>query len=126
MCRVLIIEDSSVNMLLEAAVLSRSGHKTFQAKDAVDGVRMAQEVRPDVILMDLGLPQLDGFAATRILKGDPATKDIPIIAVTASDTRADKEQAAHDGFDGYVTKPITPRELMAEIETVSRKKPLDF
>src|SRR5579864_1706172 len=120
MCRVLIIEDSAVDLVLAAALLARCGHETFQAKDAVNGVQMAREIRPDVILMDLGLPQLDGFAATRILKGDPETQNIPIIAVTASDKLVDREQAVHDGFDAYVTKPISPRVLFAQIKTLAR------
>src|ERR1700730_15837645 len=103
MFRVLLIEDSTVNMLLAATIISRGGHEVFQAKDAVQGVQMAREIRPDVILMDLAMPGLNGFAATRILKGDPVTQNIPIIAVTASDMKADRDQALHDGFSAYVT-----------------------
>ena len=125
MCKVLIIEDSPINMLLSAAVLARSGHETFNAANAVDGINVARDVHPDVILMDLGLPEMDGLAATRILKGDPVTKDIPIIAVTAYDTKDDRARALHDGCAGYVTKPIVPRKLIAQIEALARTKPGD-
>jgi two-component system, cell cycle response regulator DivK len=121
MCRVLIIEDSPVNMLLEVTILSRSGHQTFQAATAVDGVQMARHVHPDVILMDVGLPTLDGYAATRILKGDPLTRDIPIIAVTGFAMKADKQRAFEAGCDAYLTKPIAPRALVAEVESIVSK-----
>jgi CheY-like chemotaxis protein len=122
MCRVLIIEDSPINMLLETTILSRSGHETFQAATAVDGVQMARKVRPDVILMDVGLPTMDGYAATRILKGDPLTRDIPIIAVTGFAMKVDKERAIAAGCDSYLTKPIAPRTLLAEVELIVGKR----
>jgi two-component system, cell cycle response regulator DivK len=122
MCKVLIIEDSPINMLLSAAVLARSGHETFKAANAVDGINVARDIQPDVILMDLGLPEMDGLAATRILKGDPVTKDIPIIVVTAYDTKDDRAKAFHDGCAGYVTKPIVPRKLIAKIEALAGTK----
>ena len=122
MCRILIIEDSPVNMLLETTILSRSGHETFQAATAVDGVHMARSIRPDVILMDVGLPTMDGYAATRILKGDPLTQDIPIIAVTGFAMKVDQERALQAGCDAYLTKPIAPRMLLAEVESIVRKR----
>jgi two-component system cell cycle response regulator DivK len=122
MCKVLIIEDSPINMLLSVAVLARSGHETFKAANAVDGINVARDVHPDVILMDLGLPEMDGLAAARILKGDPVTKDIPIIVVTAYDTKDDRAKALHDGCAGYVTKPIVPSKLIAQIEALTRTK----
>jgi two-component system, cell cycle response regulator DivK len=120
MCKVLIIEDAPINMLLTNTVVTRYGHATMQAANAVDGVKLAREFHPDIVLMDLSMPQLDGLAATRILKGDPATRDIPIIAVTASGQLTDKEKALGAGCDAYVTKPIVPRVLMSEIESVLR------
>ena len=125
MCRIVIIEDSPVNMLLEVTILSRSGHQTFQAATAVDGVQMARNVRPDVILMDVGLPSLDGYAATRILKGDPLTRDIPIIAVTGFAMKVDKDRALEAGCDAYLTKPIAPRLLLAEVESLVGKRSSD-
>ena len=122
MCRVLIIEDSPINMLLETTILSRAGHETFQAATAVDGVQMARSVQPDVILMDVGLPTLDGYAATRILKGDPLTRNIPIIAVTGFAMKMDKERALQAGCDAYLTKPIAPRTLLAEVELIVGKR----
>jgi len=120
MYKVLIIEDAPINMLLTSTVMTRYGHETMQATNAVDGVQRARDFHPDVILMDLSMPRMDGFAATRILKGDLATRDIPIIAVTASNQRTDKERALNAGCDAYVTKPIVPRVLMSEIESVLR------
>lgn len=122
MCKVLIIEDTPIHMLLTSAVVSRYGHDTMQAPNAVDGVKMARDFHPDVILMDLSMPKMDGLAATRILKGDPATRDIPIIAVTACGQITDKERALSAGCDAYVTKPIVPRTLMFEIETIMRRR----
>jgi two-component system cell cycle response regulator DivK len=120
MCQVLIIEDTPVNMLLAATILSRAGHEPLQAANAVDGVQMARKSRPDVILMDLGMPNMDGFTATRILKADPATQNIPIIALTAFAIKGDKERALAAGCDRYLTKPITRRILLAELESVLR------
>ena len=120
MCKVLIIEDAPINMLLTSTVVTRYGHKTMQAANAIDGVQRARDFHPDLILMDLSMPGMDGVAATRILKGDLATRDIPIIAVTASNLQADKDRALNAGCDAYVTKPIVPRVLMSEIESVMR------
>lgn len=123
MCKVLIIEDTPIHMLLTSTVVTRCGHDTIEAANATDGVKMARSVHPDVILMDLSMPQMDGLAATRILKGDPSTSDIPIIAVTASAQQTDKERALNAGCDAYVTKPIVPRALMSEIESVLSRQP---
>jgi len=108
-------------MLLASTILSRSGHETFQATTATDGVQMARTLHPDIILMDVGLPTLDGYAATRILKGDPVTKDIPIIAVTGFATKVDKERALAAGCDSYLTKPIARRTLLAEVDLIVGK-----
>jgi CheY-like chemotaxis protein len=122
MSKVLIIEDAPINMLLASTVVTRYGHDTMQATNAVDGVLRARDFHPDIILMDLSMPGMDGLAATRILKGDPATRDIPIIAVTASNQNTDKERALGAGCDSYVTKPIVPRVLMSEIESVTHAR----
>jgi len=123
MCKVLIIEDTPIHMLLTSIVVTRCGHDTIEAANATDGVKMARGFHPDVILMDLSMPQMDGLAATRILKGDPATRDIPIIAVTASSQHTDRERAISAGCDAFVTKPLVPKILLSEIESLMRARP---
>jgi two-component system cell cycle response regulator DivK len=118
MLRVLIIEDSPVNMLLTVAILERAGHEPLMAETAAEGLGMARQERPDVILMDIQLPDMDGLAATRLIRADPLLRDIPVIAVTAFAMKGDAETMLRAGCDGYVTKPIRYQEFLAEIDAV--------
>ncbi len=118
MLRVLIIEDLPVNMLLTVAILERAGHTTLEAETATDGIALAREHRPDVILMDIQLPDMDGLAATRILKADPQMRHTPVIAVTAFAMKGDEATMRAAGCDGYITKPLRYKEFLAEIEAV--------
>jgi two-component system, cell cycle response regulator DivK len=118
MLRVLIIEDLPVNMLLTVAILERAGHQVIEAETATDGIALAREHRPDVILMDIQLPDMDGLAATRILKADPEMRRTPVIAVTAFAMKGDEETLRAAGCDGYVTKPLRYKEILAEMEAV--------
>ena len=122
MLRVLIIEDLPINMLLTVAILERAGHTTLEAETATLGVALAHEHRPDVILMDIQLPDMDGLAATRILKADPQLQAIPVIAVTAFAMKGDEDAVIAAGCDGYVTKPIRYKEFLAEIESVVARR----
>jgi two-component system cell cycle response regulator DivK len=119
MLRVLIIEDLPVNMLLMVAILERAGHRSIEAETAAQGIALARAQRPDVILMDIQLPDMDGLAATRILKADPELQHIPVIAVTAFAMKGDEDAVRAAGCDGYVTKPIRYLEFLAELDAVT-------
>jgi two-component system cell cycle response regulator DivK len=114
----LIIEDMPINMLLTVAILERAGHRTLQAETAELGIALAREHRPDVILMDIQLPDMDGLQATRLLKADPELRHTPVIAVTAFAMKGDEDAVRAAGCDGYVTKPLRYKEFLAEMEAV--------
>lgn len=112
MARILVIEDNPINMKLAVLLLQKEGHDVLQAVDAEDGIRLAREQLPQLILMDMQLPGMDGLAATRLLKADAATRDIRIVALTALAMTGDRERVATAGCDGYIPKPIHYRELL--------------
>jgi len=118
---ILVIEDSPVNMALTTAILENAGHSILQAETAAQGIEVARRLQPDLILMDVQLPDIDGLAATRILKSDPHTRDVPVIALTAMAMKGDEDEARHAGCDGYVSKPIRYKELLAEMDRVLSK-----
>jgi two-component system cell cycle response regulator DivK len=118
MLQVLIIEDTPLNMELVVTILKQAGHVPLTAETAARGLALARAHRPDVILMDVQLPDMDGLAATRLLKADPATGDIPVIALTAFAMKGDEEKTIAAGCDGYVTKPVRYKELLVALETV--------
>ena len=118
---ILVIEDSSVNMALTTAILQSAGYAVLQADTAADGIALARERAPDLILMDLQLPDVDGLAATRTLKADPQTATYPVVALTAFAMKGDEEAARAAGCDGYVTKPIRYKEFLAETQRVLEK-----
>ena len=118
MPRILVIEDSPINMALTVAILHNAGHIALQADSAGMGLDMARTEQPDLILMDLQLPDIDGLAATRMLKADPTTAALPVIAVTAFAMKGDEAQTHAAGCDGYVTKPIRYKEFLAEVDAV--------
>jgi len=103
---ILIVEDNERNMKLARDVLQFHGFRTVETVSGEDGVIMARENRPDLILMDISLPGIDGVEATRQLKGDPSTADIPIVALTASVLQADRARFEEAGFVGLIAKPI--------------------
>ncbi len=109
--KVLIIEDIPINMELATDLLEVAGYEVIQAEIAETGIEMARAEAPDLILMDVGLPGMDGLTATGILKQDKLTKDIPIIAFTSHAMKEDKEKIMAAGCDGYITKPIDTREF---------------
>jgi CheY-like chemotaxis protein len=109
--RILIIEDNELNLELASDLLELKGFVVLQARSAEAGLRLAHQTAVDLILMDLSLPGMDGLAATRELKQDPATRHLPILALTAHAMRGDAEIIAQAGCDGYLTKPIDTREF---------------
>jgi two-component system cell cycle response regulator DivK len=116
--RILIIEDSPVNMVLTVAMLERAGHVALQASTASAGLAMARQERPDLVLMDVQLPDMDGLTATRRLRSDAHIADLPVIALTAFAMKGDAEKMREAGCDGYVTKPIRYQDFLAEVESV--------
>ena len=116
MATLLIVEDTAANMKLAEMLLTRVGHTVLCAVDAEAALLVAVSERPDLILMDIQLPGMDGFAATKLLKGDPTTAAIPIIALTALATNADRERSELAGCDGYLAKPLRHDELYSKID----------
>jgi two-component system cell cycle response regulator DivK len=112
MACVLVIEDNVANMKLAVFLLEQKEHEVLQATDAEEGVRLARERKPALILMDLQLPGMDGLAATRLLKADPATRAIKIVALTALTMIGDRERIEAAGCDAYVAKPLSYKQLL--------------
>lgn len=112
--KILIVEDNESNRQLLHYVLEHRGHEVIEAKDGKEGIEKAGEYMPDLIFMDLQLPVLDGFTAIKMLKNNPKTGHIKIIAITAFAMKGDKEMIKETGADDYIAKPIDTR-LMAEI-----------
>jgi len=121
MARVLIIEDNEANMKLASLLLRNAGHTVLCAVDAEAGLTLARTDRPDLILMDIQLPGMDGLAATALLKQDRATVGIPIIALTAMAMKEDREKTRVAGCDAYIAKPLRYQELYAAIDALLAK-----
>jgi two-component system cell cycle response regulator DivK len=113
--RILVIEDQEDNRQILRDLLSNAGYEMIEAEDGEKGVAAAARERPDLILMDIQLPILDGYDATRRIKADPELKAIPIIAVTSYALSGDDAKARAAGCDAYVPKPYSPRALLAKI-----------
>ena len=116
MARILLVEDNEMNLDMLSRRLLRAGYELVTATDGAQAVLKAQTEAPDVILMDLGLPVIDGWEATRQLKSDPETQTIPIIALTAHVMSGTREDALRAGCDDFDTKPIDLQRLLAKIE----------
>lgn len=115
--RILIVEDNERNMKLARDVLQAKGYATLEATTGEEGVRLARAESPDLVLMDIHLPGISGIEALSRLRADPATAAIPVAAVTASVTQADRSKITEAGFDAFVAKPLDLREFL---ETVAR------
>ena len=115
MARVLIVEDNPTNMTLAVFLLQSAGHVVLSATDAEAGLTMARGEQPDLILMDIQLPGMDGLEATALLKKDDATRGIPVIALTALAMKGDEERIRAAGCDGYIAKPMRYLEFLASI-----------
>ena len=115
--RILVIEDNPTNMELMTYLLNAFGHTTIAARDGEEGVEAALRDTPDLILCDLALPKLDGYGVARRLRAEPSLSTVPLIAVTASAMVGDRDKVIAIGFDGYISKPITPETFVAEVES---------
>ena len=113
--RILIVEDTEDNRQIVRDLMESVGYELLEAEDGAAGVRMAAEFRPDLILMDIQLPVLDGYEASRRIKADPELRQIPIIAVTSYALSGDEAKTREAGCDSYIAKPFSPRHLLAKI-----------
>ncbi len=114
----LLVEDNADNRLVYATILRHHGFTVIEAEDGAAGVQLAREASPHAILMDISLPILDGWRATELIKGDPATSRIPVIALTAHALTQDHEKVQALGCDGYLTKPCEPSRVITELNRV--------
>jgi twitching motility two-component system response regulator PilH len=118
MAKVLIIDDSPADTQELTGILGRNGYAVIAAEGAEQGVQIAREQQPDVVLMDIVMPGINGFQATRLLTQGAGTRHIPVIMVSNKDQQADRVWGARQGARGYVTKPVRERELLAAIESL--------
>ena len=118
---ILIVEDDPRNLKLIRDLLQIRGYTTLEATDGKQGVDMARAKMPDLILMDIQMPVMDGFEATSILKADPVTKSITIVALTAFAMQGDREKCMEAGFNDYITKPLDIRAFMTKIKEYLEK-----
>jgi two-component system cell cycle response regulator len=116
MANMLIIEDNAANLELMTYLLDAFGHGVRVACDGVEGLEAIGAELPDVIICDVQLPRMDGFAVARHLKGDPALRTIPLVAVTALAMVGDRDRILAAGFDGYIAKPIEPEQFVRQVE----------
>lgn len=121
--RVLVVEDHEENRRILRLLLASASIDMIEAVTGEEGVAAAERERPDLILMDIQLPGLDGYEATRRIKGNPAVRHIPIIVVTSYALSGDDVKAFEAGCDAYVTKPFVPRELLAKVREFLAKQP---
>jgi two-component system cell cycle response regulator DivK len=117
MSTILIVEDNEKNMKLVRDILRHKGHETLEAVNGLDGVRLALERKPDLVLMDIQLPDIDGITALQRIRDDPSLDKVPVLAVSASVMPDEQQKIVTSGFDAYVTKPINLKQFL---ETVQR------
>ncbi len=113
--RILMVEDTEDNRQIIRDLMESVGYDLIEAEDGAAGVALATEHRPDLILMDIQLPGMDGLQATALLKGEDTTRAIPVIALTALAMKGDEERIRAAGCDGYIAKPFSPRQLLAAV-----------
>jgi len=116
MKRILVVEDNETNFYLISFILEKKGYEVIQAKSGEEGVEVAIKEKPDLILMDIQLPGIDGMEATRRIRNSKANSKVPIVALTSYAMAGDKEKALAAGCTGYIKKPINPETFIAEIE----------
>ncbi len=116
MSLVLIIEDNEKNMKLVRDILQAKGYETAEAVNAEDGIKLAFERVPDLVLMDIQLPGMNGMEALKVLRSKEATAKVPVVAITASVMTQDRQQIMDTGFDGFIEKPINLREFLATVQ----------
>lgn len=120
--KILVVEDNADNLALVKFLLERNGYNVFTAGNGLEALRVARENHPDLLLLDLAIPELDGWATARALKADPATADIPIIALTAYTMPGDQQRALEAGCQGFIPKPINVVSFIREIADLLGEK----
>lgn len=118
MTKVLLVEDNYMNKVLVKEILTLNGYEIVEAKSGAEAVRLTATERPDIVLMDIQLPEMDGITATRIIKADERNRAVPVLALTASAMKGDEEKILSKGFDGYLAKPIDVKKLISMIKDV--------
>lgn len=118
MARVLIVDDSPTEVHVLKGILEKGGHSVTSSDNAEDGIQQAKATKPDVVLMDVVMPGMNGFQATRALTKDPVTQHIPIIIVTTKDQETDRVWGLRQGAKDYVTKPVDATDLLAKVQAV--------
>ncbi len=113
---ILLVEDNEDNLVVYRTILEHVGYAVIEARDGEEGVSQAREHHPDLILMDISIPKMDGWEATQRLKSEDGTRSIPIIALTAHALEEDRQKAVQAGCDGYLAKPVEPRRVVQEVE----------
>ncbi len=113
---VLVVEDDEDSRIILSIMLSHSGFDVLEATDGAQGIARAREKRPDAIVMDISLPNLDGYEATRVLKADRVTSEIPVVVLTANALPSDRERALLAGADAFMMKPAEPKHVVAQIQ----------
>jgi len=121
MSLILIVEDNEKNLKLVRDVLEMKGFKTLEAETGEEGIRLARERVPDLILMDIQLPGMNGIAALKVLRSEPATVSIPVVAITASVMQQNREEIMRAGFDGFIEKPVNLRNLLDTVAHALRR-----
>ena len=115
---VLVVEDTPANIKLVTMLLEKDGYRVLQAENGADGVRLAQLYLPDIILMDIQLPDMDGLAAVKLLRQEAATRHLKIVALTAFAKKGDEDKMLESGCDGYIAKPIRYQSFLEEVRRV--------
>ena len=122
MTKVLVAEDNPVNRELLRELLENRGYAVVEACDGQEALRMVDETQPDILLLDIGMPVLDGYAVARKIRENPRLTPLPILAITAYAMQGDREKILHSGFDGYLSKPVNARALADELDRLLRKQ----
>ncbi len=118
MSLILIVEDNEKNMKLVRDILQAKGYQTLEAGTAEEGIELAIANKPDLVLMDIQLPGMNGIEALKVLRAETSTAQIPVVAITASVMQQDKKEVVDSGFDGFIEKPINLREFLASVKSV--------
>jgi CheY-like chemotaxis protein len=121
MIKALIAEDNAVNRELLRELLESRGYDVVEACDGQEALTVIEQTRPDILLLDIGMPKMDGFAVVRELRQDPRLAKLPVIAVTAYAMQGDREKVLGSGFDGYLSKPINVKALEQELERLEQR-----
>jgi CheY-like chemotaxis protein len=122
MTKVLIAEDNAVNRELLRELLETRGYNVVEACDGQEALHMIEQTQPDMLLLDIGMPVLDGFAVVRKIREDPRLAPLPVVAVTAYAMQGDREKVLNSGFDGYLSKPVNSRSLVEELDRLLTKR----